>query len=126
VLAQHGVDQVPVPVERPIKVTPPAPDLQIRLVDMPASAGPTPHPLPALAQRVAHDRQQLRLPGADGLVAHLDPTQQHVIVIYGDNRSFDHLLATYKPVSGDNIMNLLSEGIVNSDGTPGRPPSDAA
>jgi phospholipase C len=44
---------------------------------------------------------------------------KHVIVIYGENRSFDHLFATYKPVSGDKIMNLLSEGIVNADGTPG-------
>ena len=44
---------------------------------------------------------------------------KHVIVIYGENRSFDHLFATYKPVSGDKVMNLLSEGIVNADGTPG-------
>jgi phospholipase C len=44
---------------------------------------------------------------------------KHVIVIYGENRSFDHLFATYKPVSGDKVLNLLSEGIVNDDGTPG-------
>ena len=44
---------------------------------------------------------------------------KHVIVIYGENRSFDHLFATYKPVSGDKIHNLLSEGIVNEDGSPG-------
>lgn len=43
---------------------------------------------------------------------------KHVIVIYGENRSFDHLFATYTPVSGDKVLNLLSEGIVNADGTP--------
>ena len=45
---------------------------------------------------------------------------KHVIVIYGENRSFDHLFATYTPVSADTALNLLSEGIVNADGTPGR------
>jgi phospholipase C len=44
---------------------------------------------------------------------------KHVIVIYGENRSFDHLFATYKPVSGDSVLNLLSEGIINEDGSPG-------
>ncbi len=44
---------------------------------------------------------------------------KHVIIIIGENRSFDHIFATYKPVSGDKILNLLSEGIVRSDGSPG-------
>ncbi|HEY4042704.1 MAG TPA: alkaline phosphatase family protein [Rhodopila sp.] len=44
---------------------------------------------------------------------------KHVIVIYGENRSFDHLFATYQPKSGETVNNLLSEGIVNLDGTPG-------
>jgi phospholipase C len=45
---------------------------------------------------------------------------KHVIVIIGENRTFDHLFATYQPVnSGDTVLNLLSEGIVNADGTPG-------
>jgi phospholipase C len=44
---------------------------------------------------------------------------KHVIVIYGENRSFDHLFATYQPKAGETIRNLLSEGIVNADGTPG-------
>jgi phospholipase C len=44
---------------------------------------------------------------------------QHVIVIIGENRTFDHVFATYKPVAGQRIKNLLSEGIVNADGTPG-------
>src|SRR5438105_13519605 len=44
---------------------------------------------------------------------------QHVIVIIGENRTFDHVFATYQPTSTDSISNLLSEGIVNADGTPG-------
>jgi len=44
---------------------------------------------------------------------------KHVIVIVGENRSFDHLFATYAPKSGETVNNLLSEGIVNADGTPG-------
>ncbi len=44
---------------------------------------------------------------------------KHVIVIIGENRSFDHIFATYKPVQGETVSNLLSKGIVNADGTPG-------
>ncbi len=44
---------------------------------------------------------------------------KHAIVIIGENRTFDHIFATYEPKRGQFINNLLSEGIVNSDGTPG-------
>jgi len=44
---------------------------------------------------------------------------KHLIVIIGENRSFDHVFATYVPKSGETIWNLLSEGIVKRDGTPG-------
>jgi phospholipase C len=45
---------------------------------------------------------------------------KHVIVIVGENRSFDHLFATYVPKRGDErVRNLLSEGIVKADGSPG-------
>jgi phospholipase C len=45
---------------------------------------------------------------------------KHVIVIIGENRTFDHLFATYKPVnSGESVLNLRSEGVVKDDGTPG-------
>jgi phospholipase C len=44
---------------------------------------------------------------------------QHLIVIIGENRSFDHVFATYKPAPGESVSNLLSKGIVNEDGTPG-------
>jgi phospholipase C len=42
-----------------------------------------------------------------------------VIVIIGENHSFDNIFATYKPPGGQKIWNLLSEGIVNASGTPG-------
>ncbi|MBV8634992.1 MAG: phosphoesterase [Burkholderiaceae bacterium] len=44
---------------------------------------------------------------------------QHVIVIIGENHTFDNVFGTYKPQSGQSVMNLLSQGIVNADGTPG-------
>jgi phospholipase C len=44
---------------------------------------------------------------------------KHVIVIVGENRTFDHIFATYKPKHGETVNNLLSEGIVNEDGSPG-------
>lgn len=45
---------------------------------------------------------------------------KHVIIIVGENRSFDHLFATYQPRSrSENVLNLLSEGIINADGTAG-------
>src|SRR3981189_1201359 len=44
---------------------------------------------------------------------------KHVIIIVGENRSFDHLFATYRPKSDDErVLNLLSERIVKDDGTP--------
>jgi|HubBroStandDraft_6_1064221.scaffolds.fasta_scaffold23052_2 phospholipase C len=44
---------------------------------------------------------------------------KHVIVIIGENRSFDHVFATYVPQNGQTVFNLLSQGIVKADGTPG-------
>jgi phospholipase C len=45
---------------------------------------------------------------------------KRVIIIVGENRSFDHLFATYTPKNTeDRVLNLLSEGIIYSDGAPG-------
>ena len=44
---------------------------------------------------------------------------KHVIVIVGENRSFDHLFATYVPQPGETVNNLLSQRIVKADGSPG-------
>ena len=45
---------------------------------------------------------------------------KHVIIIIGENRTFDHIFATYKPVNkNEKVLNLLSKGIVKADGAPG-------
>ena len=44
---------------------------------------------------------------------------KHVIVLIGENRTFDHVFATYQPRNGESVKNLLSEGIIKADGTPG-------
>src|ERR1700735_4576593 len=44
---------------------------------------------------------------------------KHVIVIIGENRSFDHVYATYQPAKGQTVSNLLSKEIVNEEGKPG-------
>ena len=44
---------------------------------------------------------------------------KHVIVIIGENRTFDHVYATYKAKHGQFVSNLLSKGIVTKNGTPG-------
>lgn len=51
--------------------------------------------------------------------AHTTTPIEHVIVIIGENRTFDHVYGTYKPKSGETVNNLLSQGIVKADGTPG-------
>src|SRR5580658_11141693 len=40
---------------------------------------------------------------------------KHVIVIIGENRSFDHVFATYVPRPGQTVHNLLSERIIQLD-----------
>jgi acid phosphatase len=44
---------------------------------------------------------------------------KHVIVIIGENHSFDNVFATYQPPGRQRIDNLLSEGIVTRTGAPG-------
>ncbi|HVN29084.1 MAG TPA: alkaline phosphatase family protein [Candidatus Binataceae bacterium] len=44
---------------------------------------------------------------------------KHLIVVVGENRSFDHLFATYQPIAGQSVFNLIAQGIVNADGSPG-------
>jgi len=51
--------------------------------------------------------------------AHTRSPIKHVIVLIGENRTFDHVFATYVPKSHDSVKNLLSEGIIHADGTPG-------
>ena len=51
---------------------------------------------------------------------------EHVIVIIGENRTFDNVYGTYVPKRGQTVSNLLSKGIVRSDGSPGANASLAA
>ena len=44
---------------------------------------------------------------------------KHVVVVIGENHSFDNLFATYTPASGQSMLNLLSQGIVTSSGSAG-------
>ncbi len=44
---------------------------------------------------------------------------KHVVVIIGENHSFDNVFATYQPPHGQKIRNLLSDGIVTKSGAPG-------
>ena len=45
---------------------------------------------------------------------------KHLIVVVGENRSFDNVFATYKPPGGQSVWNLLSQGIVDENGMAGR------
>jgi hypothetical protein len=63
----------------------------------------------------------------------IDPDHQktatpikHVIVLIGENRTFDHVFATCVPRGRDSVQNLLSEGIINANGSPGWNFSQAA
>ena len=44
---------------------------------------------------------------------------EHLIVVVGENRSFDNLFGVYQPAAGQQISNLLSRSIVTLDGSPG-------
>ena len=44
---------------------------------------------------------------------------KHLIVVVGENQTFDGLFGTYVPPSGQTVKNLLSEGIIKADGSPG-------
>ena len=44
---------------------------------------------------------------------------KHVIVLIGENRSFDNVYGTYEPRPGQSISNLRTKGIVREDGSLG-------
>ena len=45
---------------------------------------------------------------------------EHVIVIVGENHTFENIFATYLPRPGQTISNLRSQDIVDDEGLPGR------
>jgi phospholipase C len=44
---------------------------------------------------------------------------KHLIVLIGENRTFDHIFATYQPKHNQSVANLLSNGIILANGSPG-------
>jgi phospholipase C len=44
---------------------------------------------------------------------------KHVVVVIGENHTFDNVYATYRPAHDQKVHNLLSEGIVKADGSLG-------
>jgi phospholipase C len=50
----------------------------------------------------------------------------HVIVLIGENHSFDNVFATYRSNREHLVANLLSRQIINADGTPGPNAAEAA
>src|SRR5450755_1490491 len=69
-------------------------------------------PIPMAAQNLSVD--------ADNDHPRTETPIKHVIVLIGENRTFDHIFATYLPRSEDAVSNLLSKGIIKADGTPGQ------
>ena len=45
---------------------------------------------------------------------------EHVIVIVGENHTFDNVFGAYTPRPGQTVMNLLSQDIIDAEGKPGR------
>src|SRR3974390_288482 len=41
---------------------------------------------------------------------------KHVIILIGENRSFDNVFGMYQPRQGQSVWNLLSKGIVTATG----------
>jgi phospholipase C len=48
-----------------------------------------------------------------------DTPIKHLIVLIGENRTFDHIFATYRPKHDQSVANLLSRGIIFPNGVPG-------
>jgi phospholipase C len=58
-------------------------------------------------------------PGSGATTTPTTTPIKHVIIVVGENHTFDNLFGGYKPRDGQTIHNLLSQGIINEDGSPG-------
>src|SRR6266481_6377544 len=45
---------------------------------------------------------------------------EHLIVIVGENHTFDNVFGAYIPRPGQTVLNLLSQDIIDENGKPGR------
>src|SRR5690348_244607 len=95
----------------------------IRRISVVAAAGLTASALTAAAATTATAATAAPAAAAHtGLALVSAPTStpiKHVVVIIGENHTFDNVFATYRPPGRQHIRNLLSEGIVTRAGTPG-------
>jgi len=93
----------------------------IRRVGVVAAAGLAASALTATAATVTATAAPSAA-GRGGLALLSAPTStpiKHVVIIIGENHTFDNVFATYQPPGRQHIQNLLSEGIVTQDGAPG-------
>jgi phospholipase C len=74
--------------------------------------------LAQLAAPVAYAQGAAKRSASQGRESTQTPIQ-HVIVVVGENHTFDNVFGTYQPRNGQPVLNLLSQKIVNSDGSPG-------
>jgi hypothetical protein len=65
-------------------------------------------PTPVHAGEPDHDRDRKRT----------ETPIKHLIVLIGENRTFDNVYGTYVPKPGQKVWNLLSRGIVDANGAP--------
>jgi acid phosphatase len=56
--------------------------------------------------------------GADARAQTTTPIE-HLIVVIGENHTFDNVFAGYRPPAGQSVLNLLSQAIIGPDGRPG-------
>src|SRR5436190_18869694 len=63
--------------------------------------------------------EALQSKGAPSTVGDTRSPIRHLIVVVGENRSFDNVFGTYVPPGSQTIWNLLSQGIVLNNGDPG-------
>jgi phospholipase C len=71
-----------------------------------------------LTAQVAGPVAQAKQNPSTGSASTITPIK-HLIVLIGENRSFDNVFATYTAKHGESVKNLLSLGIINADGSPG-------
>jgi len=80
---------------------------------------------PAVATGAAVAVTVMMTAAAAGSAPHASPGPRtttpikHVVVIIGENHTFDNVFATYQPPRHQKIWNLLSEGIITKSGAPG-------
>jgi phospholipase C len=75
----------------------------------------------SLSRRAAFAAAVLVSVSSAGVMAQGNKTPiEHVIVIVGENHTFDNVFGAYIPRPGQTIMNLLSRDIIDENGKPGR------